>query len=47
MTLHIKAIELSLLLNQNKKMKSYFIEVIGETLTVVSHKLAKKWPGCL
>ena len=40
---HKKAIELSLLLNQNKKMKFYTSsEVIGETLTVVSHKLGKE-----
>ena len=40
---HKKAVELSLLLNQNKKMKFYTSsEVIGETLTVISHKLGKE-----
>ena len=40
---HKKAVELSSLLNQNKKMKFYTSsEVIGETLTVISHKLGKE-----
>jgi len=40
---HKKAVELSLLLSQNKKMKFYTSsEVIGETLTVLSHKLGKE-----